>query len=314
MRPPTIALCIPAFQAEEHLPRLLASANEQSQAFDEIIVCDDASTDGTVDVAQAFGVTVIRNARNVGCSSSKNRALAAATSDWVHFHDADDELLPGFMADVATWTTTANPPDVVILGYEYRDYSTKELLCTGLASDEELRDDPVRYSIRHKLANFGLYKRDALVAAGGFDCDPAVLFNEDVAFHTKLALQGLRFRASQSITSINWRHSTSMSSANQVKCLLAHASVMRKVAAQVGTQYAPEIAERYWQTATGLGAFGEWAAMDAAIVEAERLMRQIPSAASRPFGLLCRTLGPRAAFRVREHAIRLLKPHLRRAG
>jgi glycosyltransferase involved in cell wall biosynthesis len=99
MSRPTLALCVPAYCAEEHLPRLLATAREQVPPFDEIIVCVDASPDRTAEVAQQLGVKVLVNEQNLGCSMSKNRALTAATADWVHFHDADDVLLSGFTTE-----------------------------------------------------------------------------------------------------------------------------------------------------------------------------------------------------------------------
>ncbi len=311
MAKPTIALCIPAYKAEENLPRLLESARRQDPPFDEIIVCVDASPDNTADVAQSFGATVIVNESNLGCSASKNRALEAATADWIHFHDADDILLPGFTLEAMKWMTMDDPPDAVIMGFEYRDFASNELLATGLVNDAEIASDPIRFSICKKLPNFGIYQRSGLLKICGFDCDPAVLYNEDVAFHTKLALAGFRFRASNKVTSINWLHGNSMSQNNQIKCLKAHCCVMQKVAIAVGQKYPQEIASRFWLAATGLAANQDWEATNTAIDQARRLHKGMPSELSKAFAILCRILGPHLAFRVRERAIRLFKPHLR---
>lgn len=310
----TLALCIPAFKAGPHLPRLMASARLQDPPFDEIIVCVDACPDDTADVARSFGVTVLVNDTNMGCSASKNRALAAATADWVHFHDADDELLPSFTKEAGRWMNMVDSPDVVIMGFEFRNYETKNLIGISLVDDRELSRDPVRFSIEHKLPNFGIYQRASLLSVGAFDCNPRVLYNEDVAFHTKLAMAGLVFRASTEVTSINWMHSNSMSQQNEIKCLLAHVQVMNNVACKVGDLYPKEIAARYWAAATILAAHKEWGAADSALIEAKRLSGSPPKQISRIFKVLCSVSGVHLAFRIREYAIRILKPGLRFTG
>ncbi len=53
---------IPAWNEEEHLPEALAALPDQVDGFDdlEVLVIDDGSDDGTVEVAEAAGATVIR--------------------------------------------------------------------------------------------------------------------------------------------------------------------------------------------------------------------------------------------------------------
>lgn len=66
----------------------------------EIIVVDDASTDGTVDMlraryAEAPAVRVVRAAVNGGPSRARNIALAQARGRWFLPLDSDCELVPG---------------------------------------------------------------------------------------------------------------------------------------------------------------------------------------------------------------------------
>src|SRR5690348_347154 len=87
--PPTLALCIPAYNAGRYLPRLLRAAHAQEgPPFDEILVYDDCSTDDTAAIAGAYGATVIRGDVNRGCSFGKNQLAQRAVSDWIHFIDA----------------------------------------------------------------------------------------------------------------------------------------------------------------------------------------------------------------------------------
>jgi len=312
MSRPTLALCIPAFNAAPYLPRLLRSAAEQGVPFDEVILFDDCSTDDTGDVATAFGARVIRGDVNVGCSAAKNRLLDASCCEWIHFHDADDELLPHFSALAFQWIALPSVPDVVLFDYEYRENDSGELITQSHFNDHELRDDAVRYAILNQINPFcGVYRRHALLQVGGYDLDPEILYNEDVAFHCKLALAGLTFGVENQVSIINYRIKGSMSATNRVKCLKAHYEVMRKMAASVGSRYPEEIASRLWAVATGLAASREWRAADDALALAHELFPYVPRGESRRFSRFCRLAGPRLAFRIRERGIRISKPHLR---
>ena len=58
----------------------------------EWIIVDSGSTDGTVAIARAAGATVLETADWPGFGPQKNRALDAATGDWVLSLDADERI------------------------------------------------------------------------------------------------------------------------------------------------------------------------------------------------------------------------------
>ncbi len=306
-----LALLVPAYNAAGHLPRLLASAAAQTVPFDEIWVYDDASSDDTAAVAARLGARVVRGELNRGCSHGKNVLAQRTTCEWVHFHDADDALLPGFVAAAHEWMRQ-DAPDVVVFGYEEREPDTDRLLAVRRFDGDAIARDPVAFTIGTKIVSVvGMYRRERFLAAGGYDEDPLVLYNEDVAMHCRLALAGLAFAADPRVTVVNYIQTVSMSASNQVRCLQAHYHAMRKVAAATGTRYAAEIAHRLWITAAGAAAYLDWATADAAATLAVQLSGRRPSDGGRLFRLLCRLHLP-AALRIREALIRLCKPHLRR--
>ena len=310
----TLALCIPAYNAAWCLPRLLNSAAAQTVPFDEILVYDDCSPDDQVEVAESYGARVVRGDVNVGCSAGKNRLAEAATTDWLHFHDADDELKPTFVEHARTWMAMGDDaPDVVLFSYEERDNESGAYIDTRRFDDAALQADPVAYTIREQINPFcGLYRRSAFLAAGGYDLDPDVLFNEDVAFHCKMARAGLTFRADPAVTVINHRVTDSMSQANGAKCARAQYHVMRKAADGSPERVHPDVARRLWGIAGVAGSYLDWETVDAATALARRLDGPRPpaSAGSGAFRAVA-TLAPRAAFRLRERAVRILRPELR---
>jgi len=308
----TIALCIPAYNAATYLPRLLRSAASQKIPFDEILVYNDCSTDNTAEVAKAHGARIISGDRNVGCSAGKNALLSECSSEWIHFHDADDELLPKFTTLAHAWLVKPDMPDVLLFNYEYRENETKEIIALSDFSGQRLRSDPIEYAILTQINPFcGLYRKKRLQEVGGHDLYPDILYNEDVAFHCKLAIAGLTFDVEPKVSIINFRISGSMSGANQVKCLKAQHAVMRRVATQVGARYHEAIAQRLWAISSGLAVYGEWGEMDRALELSFSLFSKVPYGQSRWFSKLAIAVSPKIAFRVRENLIRLFKPYLR---
>ena len=225
---PTIAMLVPAFNAADYLPRLLEFAVQQAEPFDEIWVYDDCSTDDTAEIAKHYGANVVRGDVKRGCTCAKNILAARTEADWLHFHDADDELGPPFVALARRWTTKGSA-DVVLFPYEERDDATGKHMGYRMFEPNDVARDPRSYAIREQINPFcGLYRRVAFLRAGGYDEDPVVHYNEDVAMHIRLAFAGLTFAAEKEIAIINHRRSNSMSAANRLKCVQAQYQVMRK--------------------------------------------------------------------------------------
>jgi glycosyltransferase involved in cell wall biosynthesis len=119
-----ISLLIPTYNAEHHLPNLIADARAQTAPFAEILVYDDKSTDRTVEVAKALGVDRILPAEeNRGASYARNRLIDACGSEWIHFHDADDRLDARYNELVLQ--ASPEPDEVVLCGLKTYDATTQ---------------------------------------------------------------------------------------------------------------------------------------------------------------------------------------------
>ena len=91
-----VSVIIPTFNGEETIERAIMSIlNQKSDAGIEILVCDDCSTDTTVDIARNLGCKVFINKENSGGpNKGKNVGIKRATGDCIAFLDQDDEWLP----------------------------------------------------------------------------------------------------------------------------------------------------------------------------------------------------------------------------
>lgn len=92
---PDVSVIIAARNAEQTVNVALASALAQTGVSVEVIVVDDASTDGTAERVMAFAdarVRLIRLAENLGPAGARNVAIEAARGAWIAVLDADDAM------------------------------------------------------------------------------------------------------------------------------------------------------------------------------------------------------------------------------
>jgi glycosyltransferase involved in cell wall biosynthesis len=90
-----VSVIIPTFNRPHLLPRAVESALSAGHDV-EVIVVDDASTDGTAVVCAAIrGIKYVRLDRNQGVANARNVGLLESTGDFVAFLDDDDLRLPG---------------------------------------------------------------------------------------------------------------------------------------------------------------------------------------------------------------------------
>lgn len=95
-----VSVIVPCYNAAPWIRQTLESVLSQHHPPSEVIVVDDGSTDQSSAILQQFGaaITVIRQA-NSGLGAARNAGVAAATSRWVAFLDADDLHLAGTLQE-----------------------------------------------------------------------------------------------------------------------------------------------------------------------------------------------------------------------
>jgi glycosyltransferase involved in cell wall biosynthesis len=94
---PAVSVVLPVWNREALIGGAIRSVLRQTCEDFELIVVDDASTDGTAAVVEAISdarVRLIRLPDNGRQSVARNRGVAAARADLVAFQDSDDEWLP----------------------------------------------------------------------------------------------------------------------------------------------------------------------------------------------------------------------------
>jgi len=97
-----ISILIPTYRYRDKVGRAVESALDSGAG--EIVVTDDRSGDGTMELLEAYNdprLRIYENATNLGLWENHLRALQYATRPWIKFIQADDYLLPDGLASYA---------------------------------------------------------------------------------------------------------------------------------------------------------------------------------------------------------------------
>lgn len=98
---PIVSVIIPTYNREGLIGRAVKSVLNQTFKNFEIIVVDDASSDGTERVIKSFGdsrIRYVRHSKNKGISEARNTGIKIAAGRFIAFQDSDDEWLPTKLA------------------------------------------------------------------------------------------------------------------------------------------------------------------------------------------------------------------------
>ena len=90
---PRLSLCMIVRDEQEMLPGLLDSVRG---LWDEFLVADTGSTDGTVDLLEKAGATVEPFAWCDDFAAARNASLDMASGEWILFLDADERVSPNW--------------------------------------------------------------------------------------------------------------------------------------------------------------------------------------------------------------------------
>ena len=95
----SVCVTIVTHNSRPYLEACLRSVFEQNHHSLEVVVVDNASTDGTREILARFDdrINVIYNSRNAGFAAAQNQAIAASGSDWVLVLNPDVVLQPRFI-------------------------------------------------------------------------------------------------------------------------------------------------------------------------------------------------------------------------
>ncbi|CCW13190.1 glycosyltransferase [Rhodococcus aetherivorans] len=209
----SISVCVPAYNAARTLDATMRSILDQDVDLD-VLVLDNATEDGTADIAHSFDDARVRVARNdavLSIGDNWNKAVSLCAGELVKIVCADDVLRPGsieaqakVMADPTISLTSARF-DVIDEAGDIRESGLGIPGLEGLHTPRAL----IGTIVRRGPADFGptaaaMFRREHFDGVGGFRGD--LVFPMDVDLFARVSTFGMFFGMSERVAA--WRDST----------------------------------------------------------------------------------------------------------
>jgi len=184
-----VSVIIPCYNYEQYVGRAIESVKEQKGVDWELIVVNDGSTDGSLEVIrEAIGddprCRVIDKA-NTGVADTRNAGAMASEAPFICFLDADDFLMPGALRRLLKPMLADRR---LGLAYGKLYLTDAEAKTTSVGAWPGAFDASKQVNRQNCVPSFNMMRREAFLRTGGFRqlLAPA----EDAELWTRLTLAG----------------------------------------------------------------------------------------------------------------------------
>ncbi|MGO8953758.1 MAG: glycosyltransferase family 2 protein [Rhodomicrobium sp.] len=205
---PRVSVIMANYNGARYLEDAIESVRRQTLANLELLVCDDASADESVNIIERYSaaddrIKLIRSETNAGPSAARNRGLAAASGSWLAIMDSDDIMHPArlktLIANAARDGAGIAADDLIVF---YQDLARRShgLLPRAYAQAPFWVDlaDFIRSNVFYsKGAGLGYLKpiiRADLLRQTSCRYDETLSIGEDYDFVLRLLVGGLKYR------------------------------------------------------------------------------------------------------------------------
>jgi glycosyltransferase involved in cell wall biosynthesis len=271
---PAVSVITPAYNVERFLEGAARSALGQTYQDLELIIANDGSTDGTLDVARRVQSTDPARVRivsgsNGGPSAARNAAFAMARGQYFALLDADDVWEPEFLARQMAVFATSPETDLVTGNGRFLGSRCHGQLVHPCPDPRPPLTLATIISDEHAVFVMTVFRRRVFETIGNFD--ESLRGNEDFDYWMRAAIAGFRFRRNPEPLAWYRRRDDSLSS-DAVRMLGGAIDVCRKLRPMLIGRPECDLLDRqivYYQTE-----------LDAARVRAALLARNVAATAA----------------------------------
>jgi len=176
---PRVLALTPAYNGEAFIQRTLDSLAAQTYPSLRVLIADDASTDATADIAQAYvqrdsRFSLVRRTRNLGWIGNANAMLGETRgqADYLLFAFHDDVLFPDYVARLAA-RLDARPDAILAFSDAELTFEDQAPETASFTRLEQVTSPRARTAIMARIpANWwiachGMFRADAAQKVGG---------------------------------------------------------------------------------------------------------------------------------------------------
>lgn len=117
-----VSVVMPVYNKAPHVLRAIESVREQTLGSFELVIVDDASTDGSAEIIATIDDPRIklyrRSKPGLGGYQARNLGIAKAVADWIAFLDADDEWLADHLERMMQLSERHPKASILACGWE----------------------------------------------------------------------------------------------------------------------------------------------------------------------------------------------------
>ena len=216
-----ITIAIPAYNNEKTIQKTIDSCLTQNTNIDyEILVLDDASTDNTPKILEAYEdkrIRVVTLKSRVPLIANHNECLKHALGQYIIFCHADDTLeahaINFFKHKLET---RLYPKKYIVWGHSmFRDFSDKAIKQAGFSYNEIVVGEyaPLMFFYGGLTPSGTLYSRESFLTMGGFIEPTMNAAPSDMTTMIYLAMNGFRFEMTDEMLLYRENSSTAISNA-----------------------------------------------------------------------------------------------------
>jgi len=206
---PLVSVIIPCYNAEKWVADAINGILRQTYSPIEIIVIDDGSTDGSLDVIRSFGDRVrYETGPNRGGSAARNRGFALSRGEYVMFHDADDWISEETIARLVEGIEGTENTLVWCDWYIYKETPEGPSVTPGWYTQttpkgvDHLLD---WFEGWHPVLHAILWPRQVIVNIGGWD--ERLKQEQDMDVYARALIHGVTVKKVMGATAY-WRHAS----------------------------------------------------------------------------------------------------------
>ena len=212
---PCISVLMPAYNAEKYIGEAIESVLNQTFKDFELIVVNDGSTDRTEEIILSFSdprIRYVKNEKNIGVISTRNKSVDLATGKYCALLDADDISLPQrFETQLRFFEKN---PDYVLCGswaYIIDNKGNRTGKIKFIDSDNLLK---ISYLFSNALVNSSIMLKTDILKK--FKYRPEILISEDFDLFLRMVNAGLKIaNLPEYLIKYRW-HDTNISNENDV--------------------------------------------------------------------------------------------------
>lgn len=205
---PLVSVVIPVHNGERYLAECIQSVLDQMHPALEIHVVDNASTDGTAEIARAFPSVVYHRLEEKGLAKALNYGIGKATGDVLAFLDADDLWTPNRLS--LQLDALGREPDLDVVFGHIEQFISPEL---DEASKAKLAVTNARVPGLHKCAM--VIRSESFRRVGPFE--PTVDMGDFVDWYMRARDLGLRETMLPEVVARRRIHTSNMGHTDRAK-------------------------------------------------------------------------------------------------